>query len=257
MPSLRDTQLAFARSLLAAPAEDPVLGQILADHFAPRERLQVYRNNLYISLREALAAVYPAVQSLVGEAFFAATARAFIGEHPPRSGNLHDFGAELATFLAEFPPAASLPYLEDVARIEWAWHENFHAAEAQRFDFAALARIAPEDYGRLRLTLQPAARLVASEFPALRIWEVNRPGYAGDQRVDLGLGPQRALVARVAGEVVVQALGEGTFELLRAALLGRRLAAAAAAASQSEPSYDLNSDLQRLVRQQIIVELKP
>lgn len=256
MASLRETQQAFAAGLLGTDEGELVLGQILADRFAPRERMQVYRNNLFISLREALAAVFPSIHSLVGEDFFAATAREFSRQHPPHSGNLHDFGREFGDFLSLFPPAASLPYLADVARLEWAWHECYHAAEPPPFDFAALGRVPAEQYERLRFTLQAAVRLVESKFPVVRIWEVNQPDYGGDQTVDLNLGAQQALVARVAGDVVVQQIGVGSAQFIRAIAEARPLSEAAEIATAAEAEFDLNQALRNLVSQNVIVEFE-
>src|SRR6185436_9928463 len=78
---------------------------------------------------DALAAVYPVVQRLLGQGFFEYACDAFIRRHPPRSGNLHDFGAEFAEFLAGFEAASTLTYLPDTARLEWSWHVAFHAAD--------------------------------------------------------------------------------------------------------------------------------
>jgi hypothetical protein len=256
VPSLHDLQTAFAQGLLRPEDSEKVLAEILADHFQPDERLQIYRNNLFISLREALAAVFPAILNLVGEDFFAATARAFVREKPPRSGNLHDFGSDYADFLAHLPQASALRYLPDVARLEWAWHECYHATQASPFDFAALARVAPQDYARLRFRLQAGARLLESDFPVVRIWEVNQPDYAGDRQVILGQGGQQALVARIGGNVVVQAVNRGRFECLLALSRGDTLADASIAAANIEPDFDLDGALRDFVSQDIIVEFE-
>src|SRR5687768_16032631 len=124
MRALREIQTALADAILMGRAG---------------ERLQVYRNNVFISLRQALADVYPVVQRLVGEEFFNQLARRFVREHPSRSGNLHDFGREFAGFLATLPDLTELPYLPDVAALEWALHEVFHEAEARPFDFSTLS----------------------------------------------------------------------------------------------------------------------
>ncbi len=251
MPTLHDVQQAFARAVWSGELAEAA-DLIQADVFQPEQRLQLYRNNFNISLREALRAVYPTIVRLVGDDFFATVARALVREAPPRSGNLHDFGAELPAFLRHFKHAAALPYLPDVARIDWACHQAFHAAEAPGFDFSSLATVPVERYGRLRFHLQPALRLMASEFPSVRIWEVNQPGGNGDQRIDLRSGAQRAVIARIARQVAVEAAAAGRFEFLRALSHGAVLDQAAEAALIADPEFDLGLELRHLVSQQVI-----
>src|SRR5258708_2939398 len=122
--------------------------------------IAVYRRNVQSNLHDALAAAYPAVRRLVGEGFFREAARRYSREHPSRSADLHEYGAQLARFLASYPHASTLPYLADVARLEWACHECLHAADAGSLDYAALGRGAAERHGGIRFVLHPAVRLV-------------------------------------------------------------------------------------------------
>jgi Putative DNA-binding domain len=75
----------------------------------------IERNTFASTLIRALRLSYPAVDRLVGAAFFDGAARAFIDAHPPRSSYLDEFGGDFADFLAQFPPAASVPYLSDAS----------------------------------------------------------------------------------------------------------------------------------------------
>src|SRR4030067_705372 len=121
MPTLGDLQRAFAWGVCDAAGER-FPGEARHGRFGGARLFQVYRNNVFLSLTGALAAVYPVVRRLVGEGFFDYLADSFIRAHRPGSGNLHDFGVELAEFLAGFPACAPHPYLADVARPEWAYH---------------------------------------------------------------------------------------------------------------------------------------
>jgi hypothetical protein len=219
MLTLREPQERFAQAVLGC--DDNVLGQhVHANGFAGgitgARRLQVYRNNTLASLTEALTALYPVVRRLVGEEFFGHAAREYIPAHPSVSGNLHDFGGELAAFLARFPGAAELVYLPDVARVEWAYHQAFHDAEHSSLDLTALAGVSPEQYRDLRFRLHPASRLLSSSYPVLRIWAVNQEGFEGDQTVDLSEGGVKLLVIRRRIEVMIEPLSEGECALLQA-----------------------------------------
>ena len=89
-----------------------------------------------------------------------------------------------ATLSPGFSPAlslrAQLAYLPDVARLEWAWHRAFHAADRAPLALERLAAVPPERYGQVRFRLHPSAQFIASDYPLLRIWEVNQPAYAGE-----------------------------------------------------------------------------
>ena len=111
--SLPELQAAFAAAL-----EDEDAGEldtlVRANGLAPGQRVAVYRNNTRLTQLEALAGIYPAVQRLLGEEFFAHMADLFAAMFPSRSGDLRRFGGELAEFLEGFPPTASLAYLPGV-----------------------------------------------------------------------------------------------------------------------------------------------
>src|SRR4029077_8861696 len=134
-------------------------------------RAAIYRRNVLANLRGALAAAYPVVRRLVGDAFFDEAADRYARAHPSASGDLHRHGEAFAAFLERYAPARDLDYLPDVARLEWIIAQAFHAADARVFDFAALAALPEVERGRIRLDLQPPARLIESPHPILSIWE--------------------------------------------------------------------------------------
>ena len=131
MLALPELQRLFLAALLdreRSAALLPLLRQGRAPGVA--QRIQIYRNNLFESLSDALRAVFPALAQLVGEDFFRQLTRRFIRAHPLRQAQLHDFGRELPAWLASLPMAADWPYLPDLAALEWAWHEVYHEADA-------------------------------------------------------------------------------------------------------------------------------
>ncbi len=243
MPTLHDLQHDFLTAVFSQDNERSPAG-IRDGRFSGARLFQIYRNNVYISLTAALAAVYPVVQRLVGEGFFKYAMDAFIRAHPPQSGNLHGFGAALAEFLAAFPACAELRYLPDVARLEWAYHAVFHAAAPPAFDPAALSAVASERYGALRFDFSPAARLIASAYPLLAIWQANQPD-TQDVSVDLDAGGVQLLVFRRGLEVEFKLLSKGEYALLDAVVNGAALHAAGAAALDAEADFDLARYLQQ------------
>ena len=137
------------------------------------------------------------MRELTGAAFFNAAVDAFTREHPSTGGDLNVYGSEFAHFLAEYPHARNLPYLSDVARLEWAIDEASRASDGNTLAqdvLAALARLPSDAVARQTLTLEASCRLVASRFPVMRIWQVHQSD--GDKSVDLDTGPDRLLVRR-------------------------------------------------------------
>ena len=191
---------------------------------SPADALDVYRASVAANLRSALASAYPVTQRLVGEAFFAEAARRHLRAVPSTSGDLHQLGSGFASFLEAYEPARTLPWLGDVARLEWAVHESHFAADAPPFDFPALALVPPESHGDIRFMLAPAVRLVRSEWPVLAVWEANQPGRDGTP--DRDAGPDFIVVDRDGFAPRARRLDPDTWRFLEALSRGETLAEA-------------------------------
>ncbi len=238
MLPLADTQQTFTRALLRAGLQVPVAVAKMAGPTRER-RFSVYRNNVKASLVATLTAKFPVIRRLVGEEFFEATALVFIERHPPRSPVLAEYGAAFASFLESFEPAGDLPYLADVARLEWARQEAFHAADAKPVPIEGLAALAAGDLEAARLTLHPATILIASPWPIVSIWTTNTL----DEDVQR-VGPDRpgelALVTRPDQDVLVSLLPPGAELLITALADGASLGEAMA---KTRDGFDLATTL--------------
>ncbi len=255
MHALLDLQTRFAEAVFERKSTDLDL-HIRRNGLSASRRIGIYRNNVFNSLSEALRVSYAVVERLVGAEFFAHAARAYVRDVPSRSGNLHDYGAAFPDYLAQLPGAAELAYLPDVARLEWACQEVFHAAEAEPLELEALAAVPPERYGELCLCLHPASRLLVSHFPVFRIWQVNQEGYRGEDTVDLGMGGVRLLVIRRGIETEIEELSTGEYALLAALREERPLAMACDAALAVEPALDLAASLCAQIARRTVVGLR-
>lgn len=241
MPSrnLRELQGAFAAALEDGD-DEAIRGLIRPNGLEPGRRLDVYRNNSRLTQTEALSGIYPAISRLLGEEFFAHMAGLFCSIYPSRSGDLRRIGRELADFLAEFPPTRPLAYLPDVARLEWAWHEAFHAPLSTAPGERACARPRGARPEALRLALRPGASLLRSDFPAPRIWEFALAERGADTpRLDLS-HPRaaHALVLRPRLEVLVCELEPAEWRWLQALNEGAALDAADELARAMDPGAD-------------------
>jgi hypothetical protein len=237
-------QSEFATALLDAGLAVPAG---LTSHTAkrPQKRFAVYRNNVVASLIEALRAKFPATERIVGEEFFRAMARLFVTAHPPRSKILHTYGEDFGDFIAAFEPAAELPYLADVARLEDARTRAYHAADAEPLTPADFENIAADGIGALRLSLHPSLEVLRSQHPVLTIWSMN----AGE--AELGpiadYVPEDALILRPQWEVIVRQLPPGGAVFIEALREGFPLAVAAEQALAGDPRFDLIGNLAGLI----------
>ena len=179
------TAHAFAAALLDASLPPPP-GLHAWNGADPAVRFAVYRNNVVHSLVAVLADTFPVVRQLVGDDFFGAMARRYVVEHPPTSPLMHRYGAALPAWIAGFEPAAALPYLADVARLEWLRLRAFHAADAAPVDAGTLRALvaAPERLARAALVLHPSLAVVRSDHPVVTLWAAHQLGEtARDERL--------------------------------------------------------------------------
>ena len=233
MLSLREFQSAMRAGLL--DDSSTVAAPLLAEVLIPADRVSIYRNTSRIALTNALRLNYPAVQRLVGEDFFAAAADIFITKEPPRTAWLDFYGAAFPEFLERFRPAASLPYLADVARLERAVSRALHAADAEAVTPSKLAGLAESAQGRVSFLPHPSISLQSSKYPVDAIWRaVLARDDAALAAIDLGSGAVRLLIERRADAVDVTRLDERPWRFAEALFAGRPLPAALELAASSD-----------------------
>ncbi|MBV1707336.1 MAG: putative DNA-binding domain-containing protein [Hyphomicrobiales bacterium] len=246
-----DQQLRFARAVLD-PAQRVPDGFIGRDGLAEQFRFRVYRNNVTMGLINILKPCYPAVTRLVGEEFFTVLAIEFVRAYPPRSPVLLRYGGDMARFIADFPPCAPLPWLADVARIEWAMIEAHHAAEAEPLAMESLPEAT--DLGQARLRLHPSLRLVSSRYAAFDLWRLNRgpeePADDAMAEVDVDEA-QHALICRPHAEVEAWLVPRNTHGFVQD--LADGLSVGQAMARSREPLQDLAQALEWLMAAGVVV----
>jgi hypothetical protein len=204
MPTLPELQHAMRAALIGG--DDGAAVEMLADG-VPADRLDIYRNTFVAGATRALRLSFPAVHLLVGDDFFAGAAAMFISQHPPRAACLDGYGAEFPQFLHGFPPAASLEYLVDVARLEWAVGRALHAPDIAPLDLARLQALQPEEQIRIRFVPHPSIALLCLDYPVDLIWRgVLSADDAALAAVDLTSGPAHLLVERRATGVEIMRL---------------------------------------------------
>lgn len=209
----------------------------------PMRRFNVYRNNVASSLIGALADTFPVVQALVGEEFFRAMAAIFLRQHPPASPLLVRYGENFAEFVDHFEPAASQPYLADVARLEMARLQALHAADAPSVDARALGPVlgAGERVGELELALHPSVRLLASGYAVVSIWAAHQ-GHGDLAEIDVWQG-ESAVIVRPNLDVLVVPCDPATVEFVLGLQRGCDCAQSAGMAAAVAGNFDLSATL--------------
>ncbi len=255
VPDLATLERAFAAALTTRSVDDADLAAFAGSATQVRQRLSLYRGNVRVNAHKALSNVYPICAKLVGDEFFTGLAHEYAFREPSTSGDLNEYGAGFAAFLDGFAPIAEVPYLPDVARLEWHVHRAHYASDAPALDIARLATVPADRFDALAVTLHPACALVESRWPVARLWDVHQPGFDGEFDVDFGAGSERVLVYRPAFRVQVASQDGGSFAFLAAARAGASLGAAFSRAQEADPRFILDAQLPQWVGDRVIVGL--
>ncbi|MEO0751988.1 MAG: DNA-binding domain-containing protein [Pseudomonadota bacterium] len=218
---------------------------------AAGRRFDVYRNNVIVSLTEALEAAFPVISKLVGAENFKLLAGDFARAHPPSSPLMMFYGSEMPAFLAAYAPVQGIKYLPDVARLEIALRESYHAADAVPVEAGALGALSPAALMEARLALVPSARLVRSAWPIHAIWRFNREEGAPKPV----MAAQDVLVLRPDLDPRAHVLPPGGGAFVEGLLRGAPLGAALGLASQEVEGFDLTETLTLLISHAALLDI--
>jgi hypothetical protein len=248
---LNETQALFSRAMLGPPDAVKMPAADLAALFATApeilpERLEIYRNNVVGNLTDAMLATYPLVKILTGEDFATVMMRSCVLQNPPREACLANYGGALPDFIEKFAPAAGLPYLADVARLEWAINGAYHAPDDAALSSAEIEALPENGLAEMNLRLRKSARLVASRWPleSIRSFCLS---YDEKTSGELNLEGEgcRFLVFRPELTVAVIKLAADEYAFLEALSRGKILGTALDATLRNFPAFDFGAVLQR------------
>jgi hypothetical protein len=247
----------FAEALLAAESGCPP-GLTTWNGSTPEKRFAVYRNNVIVGLIDALADNFPVTQELVGEQFFRAMARQFVRAQPPRSPVLALYGEGFAELIEGFPPAAGLPYLADVARLELLRVQAWHAADAEPLAAEKIGHLLgdAEVLPDARFTLHPSLRVLRSRHAVVSLWTAHQ-----SESIALALAKvdpaiaETALVRREGLDVEISAIAEGAAVFIELLQHGVTFGLAAEQALRADTRFDLATTLGMLIRGGILASV--
>jgi len=244
---------AFSAALLDPQRETPA---IVAgpNEKAAVKRYNVYRNNVTVSLIDALAAIFPATQRITGVEFFRAMARFYVRAVPPTSPLLFEYGRDFSSFIEHYEYAQAMPWLADVARLERAWLDAYHAADADTLTPDILAAVPSERLADVIFIAHPSTRIVRSNFAAVAIFVASgTEGPAGPENVS---EPEDALITRPGLEVVVRRLPDGGAVFLTHLASGETLGEAATAAFGAAPLFDLSANITGMIEAGVFTTIR-
>lgn len=214
-------------------------------------RFDVYRNNVAVSLTEALETAFPVVRKLVGEANFKLLAGAFLRQHPPSSPLMMFYGDEMPAFLETFGPTQTIQYLPDIARLELALRASYHAMDSDAIEPTMLQSIAPDALMASSVGLAPSVQLVRSRWPIHAIWRFNIEDDAPKPK----MAAEDVAVIRKTLDPQPLLLPPGGGPFLAALMAGETFGSAIAAASDSEDTFDLSHVLAILINSHAITQI--
>ena len=246
MADLKSLQQDMAALILKDIASERLLGSIEKTPLSAKDRLQVHKNNYRLTLSAALIDIYPVLMSFVGHEWLEAALKKFVLEYPPQDACLSGYGGKLADFLKGFEPAAAMPYLVDIARLEWAIYDCQNAKEDKVLSAQEWHDIAGTGIQNQSLQFVQAHQFISSDYPLLDLWQAGS-GLEVDGEIDLSSGGVRLLVIRPHTEVVLFALKEDEYAFLRSLQKGGSIVAASLAAGWAEESSPLAEAMGRYI----------
>jgi hypothetical protein len=250
-PAVVVTQTAFSHAMMDGSAAVPA-GLIDSQNASAGRRFAVYRNNIAVSLTEAMHSAFPVIAKLLGKANMDGLAGLYLRAHPPSSPLMMFYGAEFPAFLEAMPQLSHLGYLGDVARLELALRHSYHAADAAPIAPEALADLSEADLLATKVTFAPALQLLRSQWPLYAIWHFNTVAGAPKPQA----GAQNILITRPEFDPMPQVLSDAAILWVSALKEGASIAEAVARATEVEAGFDLVAPLTLLLQGNAIIGLE-
>lgn len=256
-----DIQSDVSNALQNSDADPPQSVRSLAGNTRPVKRFNVYRNNVALSLINVLQDNFPVTEKIVGEDFFRTMARDYARDNLPQSPVMIEYGADFPGFIKAFKPAASLPYLADVASLEWARSKAFNAADRTPQTIEAMAGFSEQDIPSIGFTMHPSVSLIKSPWPIVTIWQAHQQDEESQGISKLMMNKtdengECALVIRPHLDVLIHNLTPSTYGFLQSLNDKQTFGEAVENALELDPSFDISSNLVGLFETGLVISTR-
>lgn len=252
MSQLHHIQDLFMHAIFNTSENSPASNELAKyltqnDRLSPQQQITIYRDSVFGGLSTALSQIYPVCKKLVGEEFFDFMSGQYIKNYHSVSPDLADYGKQFAVFMESFKPVAELVYLADVARLEWAWHNAFHAVDHDGLNINHLTEVSQQVQQSLVFMLPPGSELVYSPYPVDIIWLANQDTNESDDVIDLDQGGVELLVWRKQYEMRIDKLSNGEWLFLNA-IKNKQSFIEICKSLENEPDVDIEKLMPRCVQ---------
>jgi len=213
--SLFDLQKEFA-NLLNGDSQSPISSMLVTNSNVDKsEQLNIYQSSMKGSLQKVLKDLYPISHKLVGEEFYIYLMESYIQKTFSTNFDIANYGKDFSIFIENFPHAQSLPYLSNMAKLEWAWHRVFISENVQsKFDFNRLAECYAFQGEKITFSLTPSF-LISSPYPIHEIWHANQNDDANSKEIVLTANKEYFLfICRQDLEMRIELLSKNEWQLL-------------------------------------------
>ncbi|WP_171126469.1 MULTISPECIES: DNA-binding domain-containing protein [unclassified Ruegeria] len=236
------SQTAFHTALLD-PSQAVPDGLVDSSDQPAGRRFSVYRNNVAVSLTEAMHQAFPVITKLLGTQNMDGLSGIFLRKHPPTNPLMMFYGEEFPQFLTGMEQLAHLGYLADVARLELALRRSYHAADSTAVDAEALA-VSPEEVMQAKLEFAPSMQIIRSKWPIFSIWRFNTQDDAPKPQA---IG-EDVLVTRPEYDPAPHLLPAGGADWIADMMTGLTIGQAFENTSAMTPEFDLGNTLALLLQ---------
>ena len=249
MPRLCELQQAFAEAI-AEGKYHAATAALATDGLALRS-VALYRRLIRNNYTQVLKITYPVLHRFVGDCYFGVLARGYLKHYPSTSGDLFLYGRHLPALLQRLDAS---PLLVALARLEWACHEVYQAADSPPLSPDRLQAMVSADPTRVTVQFQSSTRFLSFPIPVHRVWQALQPESSSDDDIDLPLPEEQTgvVVTRSDGKVQVTPLAWLDYRLVEALSQGTDVASIEQMAFESEPEFDFARFMTTLLRLHVI-----
>ncbi len=249
MPRLREIQHAFAEGVMEG--KHHALTAEIAPAGSALRSVALYRRAIRFNYTQVLKITYPVLVQVMGPRYFETLARGYLKVHPSTSGDLFPYGRHLPAFLGDLQVA---PWLIELARLEWACHEAYQAADSLPVSAEHLQAIAAVDPARVTVRLHAASRLLRFPVPVHRVWLALQPEASADAVIDLPLPEEETgvVVMRGDGNIRVLPLNQPDYLALEALSHGVDLATVEQMVAEVQSGFDFSGFVADVLKHSLI-----